>query len=553
MSTPGSTLEAVVKPLLATLLAEAGEAALDAPFDAPPSPLRVSLLQGGPRGLEALVWVEAAPAAGQPALAFTSAWSWIAGGRGPACVDAMLGQVRALGDRAEERPARVGAHTRTVLADREASHALVLPVAAPGATAWAMVALELRAAGSVAEIDALLGQLARAWVPRLKPLSDDLRGLRPEAAGSGPLLPVVGRQMSGVVALLGRAAHFRNTLLLTGEPGVGKTRLAEWVHARSPRKAQAFRAVELALLPVDLVESELFGWKKGAHAQASADRPGVIAEARGGTVFLDEIDRAPLAVQDKLLQLLERGTFRPLGANAPVEADVRFIVGSNADLPACVAAGTLRRDLFERVAGLQVHVPPLRERADELEGWAAFFASRAARQAAFSGEARLHPGAGPWLRARPWSGNLRELAQLIDNAWMLACDLDQPDAPVVLTAAHLEDAARRSARAGARPPASADAPPELRLISALEAAAAAWAALVDRAAAGGPPAPELDGGKVFGAAVLRELTRRHEPAEALRRLGEEKAVASRNTHARLRREEERWAELRAALGLTDPA
>ena len=172
--------------------------------------------------------------------------------------------------------------------------------------------------------------------------------------------------MRAVMQLIDRAAFSDTPILLVGESGTGKELLARALHAKSPRASGPFLAVNCSAIPEALLESELFGHRRGAFTDARDDQMGLFQLARGGTVFLDEIgDMAP-ALQGKLLRVLQEKEVQPLGAPAPVPTDVRIVAATHRDLPVLVAEGRFREDLLYRVNVIEVRVPPLRERPDDL-------------------------------------------------------------------------------------------------------------------------------------------------------------------------------------------
>ncbi|TVQ94954.1 MAG: sigma-54-dependent Fis family transcriptional regulator [Deltaproteobacteria bacterium] len=225
--------------------------------------------------------------------------------------------------------------------------------------------------------------------------------------------------MTTVLSRIDRAARTDVPILLTGESGVGKSALARRVHEAGERRKGPLLTLNCAALPVNLVESELFGVRKGAFTDARQDRDGVFQQARGGTFFLDEIGEMPLSVQPKLLHALESGRVRPVGATADVAVDVRIIAATNRDLQRMVAEGRFREDLLFRLDVVRVHVPPLRERPADLlpliDTILAELCERLARPPmAISREAMAV------LVAHDWPGNVRELRNVLERATVLA-------------------------------------------------------------------------------------------------------------------------------------
>jgi two-component system, NtrC family, response regulator AtoC len=241
----------------------------------------------------------------------------------------------------------------------------------------------------------------------------------PESRRAAPALAAVG-PMQGVLALAERVAVGDISVLIVGETGVGKEVLADHLHAWSPRSARALVKLNCAAMPEQLLESELFGHEKGAFTGAATAKPGLLEQADGGSVFLDEIGELPLAIQAKLLRVLEQREFLRVGGLKPRAIDVRFLAATHRDLEAAIVAGRFREDLYFRVAGMTLQIPPLRERPDEILSLAERFAQRAAAALARPTPA-ISPAARALLRGYRWPGNVRELRNVIERATLL-CD-----------------------------------------------------------------------------------------------------------------------------------
>jgi transcriptional regulator with PAS, ATPase and Fis domain len=212
-------------------------------------------------------------------------------------------------------------------------------------------------------------------------------------------------------------------VLLLGETGTGKELLAHAIHGTSTRAARPLVTVNVAAIPDTLLEVEFFGAAPGAYT--GADRKGRVGKfelADGGTLFLDEIGDMPLPLQGKLLRVLQDKEFEPLGSNRIVRADVRIIAATSADLPALVAAGRFRADLFYRLNVLTIHAPPLRERLGDIEALAYAILEELATEArpGHAGHAVLQDDALRLLCAYPWPGNVRELRNTLERALMLS-------------------------------------------------------------------------------------------------------------------------------------
>jgi transcriptional regulator with PAS, ATPase and Fis domain len=204
------------------------------------------------------------------------------------------------------------------------------------------------------------------------------------------------------------------TVLVTGESGTGKDLLAQEIHLISPRRNQPFVVVNCSAIPEPLLEAELFGYARGSFTGAVQSRIGRIHAAHGGTLFLDEIGDMPLSLQSKILRFLEQGEVQRLGSNDNLKVDVRVVAATNADLRKKVADREFREDLYYRLAVFPIHLPPMRERMEDLEELAVFFVAK------FQPGARFSSAALEILRQHRWPGNVRELRNVIERATILA-------------------------------------------------------------------------------------------------------------------------------------
>jgi DNA-binding NtrC family response regulator len=244
-----------------------------------------------------------------------------------------------------------------------------------------------------------------------------LRARSGPGAGAGRPLGV-SEGWTHVLEMAAVAAPFDTPVLLLGESGTGKEVAARHVHARSPRARGAFVSVNCAAIPQELFESEFFGHRRGAFTGAVADREGRFRVAHRGTLFLDEINSLPAVAQAKVLRVLQDGTFERVGDSQPTTVDVRLVCASNADLPAEVAAGRFRPDLFYRVNVMTLRIPPLRERKEDIPVLAQAFLGEFARKFG-KPVAEIAPETLELFAAYPWPGNVRELRNVIERGLLL--------------------------------------------------------------------------------------------------------------------------------------
>jgi transcriptional regulator with PAS, ATPase and Fis domain len=222
--------------------------------------------------------------------------------------------------------------------------------------------------------------------------------------------------MQRTFAVARMVAARNTTVLVTGESGTGKDLLAQEIHLISPRRNQPFIVVNCSAIPETLLEAELFGYTKGSFTGAMQSRIGRIHAAHGGTLFLDEIGDMPLSLQSKILRFLEQGEVQRLGGNDNLKVDVRVVAATNADVKKMVANQQFREDLYYRLAVFPIHLPPLRERMDDLEELAISFVAK------FSPGVSLGRDALRVLAQHSWPGNVRELRNAIERATILAGD-----------------------------------------------------------------------------------------------------------------------------------
>jgi len=232
------------------------------------------------------------------------------------------------------------------------------------------------------------------------------------------LLVAQSPAMKDVLRTVHKLAEYKSTVLITGESGTGKELVARMLHEGSPRRDAPFVAVNCGAIPETLLESELFGYKKGAFTDASRDRKGLFEQANGGTILLDEIGEMPLALQVKLLRVLQEEAFRPLGDTRDVEVDVRVVAATARELAQEVTEGRFREDLFYRLNVLPVRLPPLRDRKEDIPALVEHFVARANERLGTQNDG-VTPSALKLLMAWSWPGNVRELENTIERAVVL--------------------------------------------------------------------------------------------------------------------------------------
>ncbi|PYB82480.1 nitrogen regulation protein NR(I) [Pseudomonas soli] len=223
----------------------------------------------------------------------------------------------------------------------------------------------------------------------------------PEIIGEAPAMQEVFRA-------IGRLSHSNITVLINGESGTGKELVAHALHRHSPRAASPFIALNMAAIPKDLMESELFGHEKGAFTGAANLRRGRFEQADGGTLFLDEIGDMPADTQTRLLRVLADGEFYRVGGHVPVKVDVRIIAATHQNLESLVQAGKFREDLFHRLNVIRIHIPRLADRREDIPALARHFLGRAAQELAVEPKL-LKPETEAFIRNLPWPGNVRQL------------------------------------------------------------------------------------------------------------------------------------------------
>lgn len=361
-------------------------------------------------------------------LTSANVWRWLVKHQRSASIAVQLGLLQGhLPENSEQRRNvsdtswAPGLETIGQMISRDVSHAHFVPLRGISGETVGMIVLEARCKGAAStpaiwedcrEELALLASIATPYLLALpsKKVATSVTDER---------LPVIGRATAEIIDLLRFFSAQEETILISGPTGAGKSRLARWCHDKSGRKT--FETIDLLAIPDELQMAELFGWRKGAFTGAGKDSLGAIARASGGTLFIDEIDKLSLKAQAGLLRVLEERTYRPLGDDgAMCTADVRFIVGTNADLRESVKVGTFREDLYYRINVLPVRLPPLAERTDEVAPWAEYMLARRHKDAGGNGTVSFSREALDVLVRASFPGNLRQLDNIVRRAYAIA-------------------------------------------------------------------------------------------------------------------------------------
>jgi DNA-binding NtrC family response regulator len=302
-------------------------------------------------------------------------------------------------------------------------------------------------------VDAMRLKSVLYGIQQAQPLRERLGQLERELRGAGRFGEMIGRsgEMQRVYEYISRVASTRVPVLITGESGVGKELVAETIHARSGRSSGPFLAVNCGAVPETLIESTLFGHKKGSFTGAQESTRGVFEQASGGTLFLDEIGEMPPHLQVRLLRVLETNQVRRVGDSQVIDVDVRLVAATNRDPEKAVATGTLREDLFFRLSVFRIQVPPLRARGEDVLLLADHFLDALNKEQGAS--KHFEAAARQKLLAAPWPGNVRQLRNLVQRAWILSEDvLRAVDVELheqgegARPHAHAEEGARRAAQ-----------------------------------------------------------------------------------------------------------
>jgi DNA-binding NtrC family response regulator len=266
--------------------------------------------------------------------------------------------------------------------------------------------------------DELLEAIARG-IARTSPRHAQPAGTDPSADGN---VGMIGTSLAftRVLDLVEAVAPTDASVLILGETGTGKERVARAVHERSARRSKPFISVNCAAIPQSLIASDLFGHEKGAFTGAVQRRAGRFEQAQGGTIFLDEVGDLPAETQVALLRVLQEREFERVGGNHPIAADVRVIAATNRDLTAAIAAGAFRKDLFYRLNVFPIEMPPLRDRKEDIPLLVEHFMNRGRVPEPENRARRIHPRAVEILHAYSWPGNIRELQNVVERALIVS-------------------------------------------------------------------------------------------------------------------------------------
>jgi two-component system response regulator GlrR len=285
----------------------------------------------------------------------------------------------------------------------------------------------------------LLHRIEKALeVRRLKGEVEQLRTLVQERYHVDNIV-ATSEKMQHVLRQVGQIAATDATVALYGESGTGKELIAKTIHAASHRSRGAFVAINCGAIPEGLLENELFGHVKGAYTGADQTKSGLLQQADGGTVFLDEIAELPLTLQVKFLRVLQEREFSPLGAGRPIKVDFRLIVATNQDLWKAVSAHRFREDLYYRIHVIPLHLPPLRERPEDIPLLAHHFVQRLSRELHKDVQG-FSPEAMQCLMLYEWPGNVRELSNVVERAVVLTTQRLITPALLLLGSRHMQSA-----------------------------------------------------------------------------------------------------------------
>ena len=326
-----------------------------------------------------------------------------------------------------------------------------LPVVVMSAQNTFMTAIRASEAGAYEylpkpfDLAELLAIVGRALAEPRRPKAEARAEEQPEA------MPLVGRSaaMQDIYRLLARMMQTDLTVMISGESGTGKELVARALHEYGRRRGGPFVAVNMAAIPRDLIESELFGHEKGAFTGAQSRSSGRFEQAEGGTLFLDEIGDMPMEAQTRLLRVLQQGEYTTVGGRTPIRTDVRIVAATNKDLRVLIDQGLFREDLFYRLNVVPLRLPGLRERAEDIPDLVRHFFEQGAREGLAA--KRIAPAGIELMKRHPWPGNVRELENLVRR---LAALYPQDEISAEVVAAELKAGERPAAAVGGPMPES---------------------------------------------------------------------------------------------------
>lgn len=302
-------------------------------------------------------------------------------------------------------------------------HPIVIMMSAYGTIETAVSAMKMGAYDYISkpfQPDEVLLTIKKAFEHQsLKDENVQLRKQLTETEGFTGTMVGESEPMRRLRSLIERVSQYDSTILITGESGTGKELVAKEIHFQSKRRDKPFVPINCAALPENLLESELFGFRKGAFTDAKMDKKGLIEEAHLGTLFLDEIGDLPLAIQVKLLRFLQDGKIRRIGDTSEREVDVRIIAATNQDLKQAVSDKRFRNDLFFRLNVIQIHVPPLRDRKEDIPLLVKNFIGKFSEKYKKT-IATIDPEVFEHLVSYSWQGNIRELENVVERAVLFA-------------------------------------------------------------------------------------------------------------------------------------
>jgi len=331
--------------------------------------------------------------------------------------------------------------------------AAVIVMTAHGSVENAVEAMKLGAADFLQKPFSLdhLGTTVEKVIA-VQALRDENRRMRDELDDRYQFDNIIGRSaaMRDIFQTVERVAPTRATVLLAGESGVGKDMIARAIHHHSPRARHPFVKINCTALPENLMESELFGYEKGAFTGASVSKPGKFEQADQGTAFLDEIGDVPGNIQVKLLRILQEKQFERLGSNLTRNVDVRVIAATNVDLRAALEEGRFREDLYYRLNVVPISIPPLRQRREDIPFLALHFVNKLSKDLGSRAKA-ISPAAVDRLLEYSWPGNVRELENTIERSLVLASGETLQPADMRIEAARVSNAMAAGASSQMQP------------------------------------------------------------------------------------------------------